>query len=282
MVAGRVVPRLVCVGLVLAVTACALDAQLPTEPVLPADPIFARMPREIRTGAADMVIERVDRNISREEVSHAVQALVQDAPICFPWPGLWLDASDRRSVYFARFDLMARDWGAEVAAESRRRMQEFVDLGFLAARDRPDLGPGAVEYSLTPTGAQFLHGSPYGGERPSFCGPAQRRVVEITSMQFGDFNCGSLHVGFTHVADDWPTWARSEAARARISATLPRPGVQATGSVSLSRQWFRRGALPPGTENGALHSICYDNTHQRVVGDDLELSPTTQTQASSH
>jgi hypothetical protein len=254
-------------ALVLAVAACA-------GAVIPADPEFTRMPREIRTGAADMVIERVDEGVSREEVTAAVQEMVARAPICFPWPGLWLDASDRRAYYFARYDLMARDWGADVAAASRQRMQEFVELGFLNARERPDIGAGVVEYSLTADGGGYLRGSPYGGERPSFCAPSERRVVEITSMEWGDFSCGSLHVAFTHVADDWPTWARSETARARIAAAWAPPGALSEGSVSLSRQWFRHGQLPPDrTANGELRSVCYDSAHQRVVGDDLELTP---------
>src|SRR5262245_14220202 len=139
------IPRLVCAAVVAAtVTACTMgEFSLPD-----LDTEVSRMPREVRLGAADMAISRVDEDVTREEVTAAVQALVERAPLCFPWPGLWLDASDRRNFYFARFDLMARDWGSTVAANSRQRMQEFVDLGFLTARDRPDLGTGVVEYTL--------------------------------------------------------------------------------------------------------------------------------------
>lgn len=264
------IPRLVCAGLVaVTVTACAMgDISLPN-----LEFEFARMPREVRIGAADMVIARVGEDVSREEVAAAVQNLVESEPMCFPWPGLWLDASDRRNFYFARYDLMARDWGATVAANSRQRMQEFVDLGFLTARDRPDLGTGVVEYSLTPDGATYLRGSPYGGERPSFCAPSQRRVIEITNMEWGQYDCGSLHVAFTHIADDWPAWARSEAARERIASTWGPVGVASQGTVTLGRQWFRRAALPSDRNNGELRSVCYDGSRQRVVGDDLELAP---------
>jgi hypothetical protein len=107
---------------------------------------FMRVPNEIRTGAAQSVIERVDSTVDRAELAAAVQTIVTAAPLCYPWPGLWLDASDRRNVYFARYDLMARDWGSEVTSASQTRMQEFVDIGFLIARERPDIGPGVVEY----------------------------------------------------------------------------------------------------------------------------------------
>jgi hypothetical protein len=264
------IARLVCGVLVTAaVTACALgDISLPNLELQ-----YSRMPREVRLGAADMAISRVGEDVSREEVSAAVQAMVAQEAMCFPWPGLWLDASDRRNFYFARYDLMARDWGSTVAANSRQRMQEFVDLGFLTARERPDLGAGVVEYSLTEDGARYLRGSPYGGERPSFCAPSERRMIEITNMEWGQYDCGSLHVRFTHVADNWPAWARSEAARERVAATWGPVGVASEGTVTLGRQWFRRDQLPSDRSNGELRSVCYDDSRQRVVGDDLELTP---------
>jgi len=232
---------------------------------------FMRTPREIRTGAAESVIERVESAVDRAEVAAAVQTIVTAAPICYPWPGVWLDASDRRNFYFARYDLMARDWGDEVTNASRQRMREFVDLGFLVARDRPDMAPGIVEYSLTSDGAAFLRGSPYGGARPQFCPNSQRRVVEVTNMEFGQFACGSLRVTFTHVADTWPTWARTEAARQRVDSTWAPPGVPMTGQVTLGRQWFRQGAAPPGVQNGSLRSLCLDAS-RNVTGDDLNLN----------
>ena len=90
-------------------------------------------------------------------------------------------------------------------------------------------------------------------------------------MEFGQFNCGNLHVRFTHVADTWPTWARTEAARQRVDATWAPPGVPINGEVTLGRQWFRPGAEPPGTQNGALRSLCLDGA-RNVVGDDLNLN----------
>ncbi|MBX3428812.1 MAG: hypothetical protein KF779_04450 [Hyphomonadaceae bacterium] len=230
-----------------------------------------RVPREIRTGAAESVIERVESTVDRAEVLSAVQTLVTAAPLCYPWPGLWLAASERRNVYYARYDLMRRDWGEEVSSASQQRMHEFVELGFLTERERPDIGPGVIEYNPTPEGAAFLQGSPYGGARPQFCPNSQRRVVEITSMEFGQFDCGSLRVRFTHIADAWPTWALTEDARERIDATWAPIGVPLSGEVTLGRQWFRRGAVPPGVENGALRSLCLDGAHN-VVGDDLNLN----------
>lgn len=240
---------------------------------LPApDPLTRLMPREIRSGAADMALTSVEQDVPREEVAQAVGALVAQAPVCLAWPTLWLEGSDRRSVYLARFDLMARDWGAEVATESRSRMQDFVDMGFLTMRERSEIGPNVVEYSLTREGSQHLQGTPYGGSgRPSFCSPSQRRLVEITNLEWGQFTCGSLRVQFTHVADAWPDWARTERTRAYLAATWAPIGAVSEGSVSLARQWFRHDRLPRGARNGELRSVCYDAQRERVAGDDLQL-----------
>ncbi len=266
--------RLVCCALLLGAANCAGSDLFPVEEAPSPAPAGSRMPREILSGASDMVVAQVEPEVPRAEVLAAVQSLVEQAPLCFPWPGLWIDPGQRRSVYIARYDLMTRDWGEQVAANSRQRMQEFVDLGFLTQRDRPDVGPSVVENNLTPDGALYLRGSPYGAERPTFCAPSQRRVVEITRMDFGRFPCGNLHVGFTHTSDTWPSWARNDAARSRVAAEWGAPGAQSEGDVSLGRQWFRRGELPAGvTQNGGLRSVCYDSERQRVTGDDLALSP---------
>jgi hypothetical protein len=265
MAVKKTISRVALVVCALMVSACSGIAGVPSRDE------FLRVPREIRTGAADSVIERVENTVDRTEVAAAVQNLVAAAPICYPWPGLWLDASDRRNVYFARYGLMARDWGDDVTVASQQRMREFVELGFLIARDRPDLGPGVVEYTLTSDGVAFLRGSPYGGARPQFCPNAQRRVLEITNMEFGQFECGNLRVSFTHVADTWPTWARTDAARQRVDATWAPPAVPISGQVTLSRQWFRRGAIPPGIQNGGLRSLCLDDA-RNVIGDDLNLN----------
>lgn len=233
-----------------------------------------RMPREIRTGAADMAIGRVEAAVSRDEVLQAVQTMVAAAPVCFSWPGVWLDPpNNRRNIYIVRYDLMARDWGADVAAANRVRMQELVDTGFLVGRDRPDLGEGVVEYTATSEGVEYLRGSPWGGERPSFCAPSQRRVAEITALEWGQFPCGNLRVRFTHVADAWPVWARTEGARERLASTYGDIGAVADGYVTLGRQWFRQGQLPSGRVNGELRSLCYDGATRQVTGDDLDLTP---------
>jgi hypothetical protein len=238
---------------------------------LPSRDELLRMPLAVRSGAADTVIERVENDVDRAEVMAAVQRLATDAPLCFAWPGLWLDASTRRNVYYARYDLMERDWGGEVSARSRARMAEFVDMGLLLAVDRPDMGPGVVEYTLTAEGARALRGSPYGGVRPQFCLGAQRRVVEILDMQWGQFACGSLRVRFSHVADDYPSWARAASIRERVDATWAPIGIVAEGEVSLSRYWYRTNLLPSGETNGALRSVCLD-ADQNLTGDDLNLS----------
>ncbi len=254
---------------VLALAGCSAVG-LPTPP--PA--MGPRPPLEIRTGAADMLVERAEPEVSREEVAAAVQQLVGEASMCFPWPGLWIDENRWRNEYIARFDLMTRDWGADIADASRVRMQEFVDLGFLSVRDRPDLGAGAVQYTLTPAGGDYLRGSPYGVERPIFCAPSERRVVEVARMEFGAFPCGNLRVAFSHTSDAWPTWARTASVQARVAAEWGAPGAVGEGTVTLARQWWSRDAMPVGvSQNGALRSVCYDAAHQRVTGDDLSLRP---------
>lgn len=263
---ARAIPRIVALLFGLALTACA---------GLPVDDDFIRLPVAVRTGAANTVIERVESSVDRAEVASAVERLVQMAPVCFPWPGIWLDPSTRRNVYYARYDRMNRDWGSEVADASRARMQEFVAMGFLTAVERPDIGSGVVEYNLTPEGAQVLRGSPYGGARPAFCPGSQRRVVEITDMQWGDYACGSLHVRFTHVADAYPTWARTPAAQQRVDSNWAPIGTPIAGEVSLSRQWYRTNLLPSGETNGALKSLCLDAA-QNVTGDDLNLNAPPQ------
>ncbi len=228
-------------------------------------------PREIRTGDAEMVIQRVEPDVAREEVVAAVSGLVESAPICMRWPGVWLDESRRRNIFIIRYDLMTRDWGAETTDVARARMQDFVDAGFLSARDRTDIGVGVVEYALTAEGASYMRGSPYTGEHPNFCAPSQRHLVEITAIEPSTTSCGSLRVTFTHEANEWPVWARTESLRERLRDIGRGPGSRAAGAVSLSRQWFSRQALPEGRTNGQLVSLCYDARRNRITGDDLQL-----------
>ena len=261
---GRASCRMAGLLLAAAVSACAVtDAATRAE--------FLRTPREIRTGAADTVIAPVERDVSREEVAGAVRALLADSPICMSWPALWLNEGPNRAAYVVRADLMARDWGEQVAREGEQRMDEFVDMGFLSKRERPEIGARAHEYALTALGRQYLRGSPYGGDRPTFCAPSQRQLLELTRIEFGQFPCGSLRAAFTYAVSDWPAWARSDAARARIASEFGAIGAVANGSVSLGRQWSSLATLPDGVTNGSLHSVCYNAQLQRIPGDDLDL-----------
>jgi hypothetical protein len=79
-------------------------------------------------------------------------------------------------------------------------------------------------------------------------------------------------VRFTHAAEDWPAWARTDSARSLIQSEWGPLGAVLDGSVTLGRRWYRRDSLPPGVSNGALQSLCYDATRNEVVGDDLELN----------
>lgn len=230
-----------------------------------------RPPREIRTGAADMVLQGVEQSVTREEVAATIQSMITSAAVCTPWPAVWLQGNDRWAAFVVRYDFMTRDWGANVSTDDEARMEEFVAMGFLYRRERPEMGAHVVEYSLTTAGRAALHGSPYGGDRPTFCGQAQRRLVAITAMDFGRFPCGNLMVRFTHVSDAWPTWATSQRTRDRLSSMWPPLGQPAEGSVSLNRQWFQARELPRDMRNGALRSVCYDSNHQRTMGDDLNL-----------
>lgn len=231
----------------------------------------ARMPSSIRGGIASMVVQAVEPNVSREEITSAVQQLIFNAPACVQMPALWLEQSDRPNVYAVRFDLMARDWGEPAANGAAARLNEFIELGFFTKRDRPNIGPGVVEITMTASGRVHIRGRISPGVRPSFCGPSERRLVEITSIEFGRFPCGTLRVHFTHVADDWPTWARGDATRARLAANWPQPGESGEGTVSLGRQWYREDSVPRGFENGSLQSLCYER-ERRVADDDLDLS----------
>lgn len=226
-------------------------------------------PREIRAGIAETAAQYVESGVTEAEVAAAIQAMIAAEPVCTGWPTLWLQDGGRRTLFLARYDLMTRDWGPGVADASRERMAEFVAGGFLNARPREDLGAGAMEYTLTSMGDAALRGSPYSGERPTFCAPAERRLVEISEMEWGAFPCGNLRVRFTHVGDGWPSWAQAEAMRARLAQSWPAPGEAASGSVTLSRRWHSaRGRS--GVGRGELASICYDNA-RRLIGDDLEL-----------
>ncbi|MEQ1619736.1 MAG: hypothetical protein ABL883_15490 [Terricaulis sp.] len=220
-----------------------------------------------------MAIQRVEREVSREEVAAAVNRLVGQARSCMRWPSLWIEGDERRTLYLVRFDLMARDWGEDVTAESRARMQEFVDMGLLSARPRDDLGPGAVAFFLTRDGARAISGSLR--SNMAFCPSPERVLGEITNLEWGDFECGSLRVNFTHVGQAWPSWARTEASRRRVAQTWAALGQPMPGSVTLSRQWYQPHLIPLGmAQNGELRSLCFDQGRRRVVGDDLNLNAT--------
>jgi hypothetical protein len=228
-------------------------------------------PREIRVGAVESATQYVEATVSAEEVGAAIQAMIAAEPICTSWPTLWLQDGGRRTLFIVRYDLMRRDWGASIADASQARMEEFVASGFLVARTREDLGPGVNEYVLTREGDAALNGSPYSGERPIFCAPAERRLVAITAMEWGQHPCGNLQVRFSHVSDDWPSWARAEATRARLSQTWPAVGEEAQGTVTLTRRWRSVRDRQNNTGRGELASVCYDAARSRVIGDDLEL-----------
>jgi len=144
-------------------------------------------------------------------------------------------------------------------------------MGFMTKRERPDIGQRVHEYALTPLGRQYLLGSPYGGDRPTFCAPTHRRLIELTNIEFGQFPCGTVRAYFTYSAQDWPDWAHTDAARARIADDLGAIGAIENGSVSLGRQWYSQATLPDGVTNGSLQSICYSAQAQRVMGNDLDL-----------
>lgn len=232
-------------------------------------------PREIRTGAAETAAQYVETAVSPEEVAAAVQGMIAIEPVCTAWPTLWLQDSGRRRQFLVRYDLMRRDWGASIADTSRARMDEFVASGFLDLRPREDIGPGVAEYSLTAAGDATMSGSPYSGERPTFCAPAERRLVAVTAMEWGQYPCGNLHVRFSHVGDDWPSWARADATRARLAQTWPALGVEGQGEVTLSRRWHSDRDRT-GVGRGELASICYDQARTRIIGDDLVLFTAAQ------
>ncbi|MBI3437090.1 MAG: hypothetical protein HY054_00255 [Proteobacteria bacterium] len=260
----RAIHVLAACALATATSACAVTSQQRMAE-------FDRTPREIRTGAASSVVAPVERDVSREEVAAAVRTILDQSQICMPWPGVWLNEAASRATYVVRADLMARDWGENVAQQGEQRMDQFVDMGFLSKRERPDIGQRVHEYTLTSLGRQYLQGSPYGGDRPVFCAPSQRQLLEVTRIEFGQFPCGTVRAYFTYSSQDWPVWARTDAARTRIEGDVGSIGAVENGSVSLGRQWYSQAALPNGVINGSLQSICYNAQAQRVTGDDLDL-----------
>ncbi len=266
---GRAVPFVVTALLALAVASCTATPLPALEAASAQDRSPAGLPQEIRFGSADMVIQAVDASVAREEVASAVQTLIANAPVCTRWPAIWMEQTSRRGL-IVRYDLMARDWGEDAVATAQARMDEFVELGFLIAQPAGDTG--IVEYRLTEAGERYLDGIIEPGRRPRFCAPAERTLVEITGMEWGRFPCGTLQVQFTHVANEWPSWARAEATRARLAQNWPAPGVSGQGAVSLSRVWYSRRQLPDGVSNGGLTSACYDASRQQIVGDDLTLN----------
>ena len=282
---ARLIPRIFLVAaLCVASVACetvpppaegsALEpAPLPElQPEFQTDSATARAPRELFRTFAEMVIQRVEPEVTREEIFAAVQTLVADARACLPVPSVWLSAPPRAGAFVVRYDLMQRDWGDDVASNARGRMDELVASGFLTQEARPEVSDGAVRYDTTREGRDYMRGTIDSGQRPAFCAPAGRRLVEVTSVEMGDYPCGTLRVRFTHVADDWPPWARHETTRARLAQSWPAHGETGVGEVSLSRQWFAAGHLPRGVANGALVSACMDDERERVIGDDLTFA----------
>ncbi len=232
----------------------------------PAQATGPRAPRDIRQGYYDSAVQAVERDVSREEVAATISAMLANVPVCMRIPGLWLDGEMRHGAFVVRYDLMQRDWGGDVAAEAKRRMDEFVEMGFLDAQ-----GEGETQYAVTALGQSLLRGSFETGNPPSFCGPAPRRLIEITDMEWGAFDCGTLRVRFTHDAESWPSWATSETARNYVVAAMPAPGETAAGSVSLLRQWFADENRAQADNNGGLRSLCYYAARRPSERGDLNL-----------
>jgi hypothetical protein len=264
MPSARAMRIMAAVLLGLAAAACA--------EVSPSEFEYRRIPLAVRTGAADLVVEHVDPGVSRDELTSAVRRVVENARVCVRWPAVWIEQDDRHSYFVVRYGLMARDWGADIAARSVQRMQEFVEMGFLEQRDRPDLGDGAVQYSITAAGSANMIGLLGNGERPSFCAPGGRRLVDIINVEWGDFPCGNVRIYFSHVADEWPTWVHTDEQRDLIAQTWAPAGVTAYGRLSLYRLWYPPRQVPANmTRNGELRSACYDAEHERITGDDIDL-----------
>jgi hypothetical protein len=240
-----------------------LAAACATVPTLLTGP---QMPPEIRQGRSAFVLQPVESDVTDGEIVATVSALIASAPICVRTPALWLEGPARLSAFTVRFDLMARDWGAEATDDARRRMNALVEMGLLSAAP----GDGPVIFAITPLGRSMMRGSFGAGRPPGFCGSSEQHLVRVVSTERGAFSCGSLRVHFVHSADQWPAWATSEAARRVVADAGLAPGQSGEGSVSLSRRWYAPETLPQNIPNGSLGSLCQMG-RDRYRGDDFNL-----------
>jgi len=227
--------------------------------------------REIpATKLPEMMIEAVERNVPKAEIEDALRRIIANEPVCLRIPPAhWLAVKGRpRSV---RFDLP--DWdGREIAPDAEQRLDAFVDMGFLTKSPVPGHDARYAEYDWTSEGLRVYDGReafPAG----TFCPPAERRFVAIERVRWDHSEKPAvLRVDFSHTADDYPSWMRTEAVRARYASRLPPLGI-AYSSVSLYRIW-RKSEDPAenAPRSGKLEQWCYDYVHNRPMHCSIDLN----------
>jgi hypothetical protein len=219
-----------------------------------------------------MIIGGVERNVPRTEVEEAVRRIIANEPICLRIPfARWLAVKGRpRSV---RFD--AESWNDnKIEPDIEQRLDAFVDMGFLTKQPVPDHDASYAEYDWTPEGLRVYDGMG-GFPRGYFCPAVERRLVGIVSTRLETHLPSyprALRVDFSHTADAYPSWMRTEAVRERYASRLPPLGISHS-TVFLYRIW-RKGQHPEknAPRSGVLEQFCYDPVHNRPDRCSIDLN----------
>jgi hypothetical protein len=219
-----------------------------------------------------MIVAPVERNVPKAEVEDAVRRIIANERVCLRIPlARWLAVPGRPGS--VRFD--AKSWNdRQIEPDVEQRLDAFVDMGFLTKAPVPDHDALWAEYGWTTEGLKVYDG-PGGFPRGYFCPPVERRFVEIVSIRRETrprSYAGALRVDFSHTADTYPSWMRTDAVRERYASRLPPPGISRS-TVFLYRIW-RKGEHPAknAPRSGTLEQHCYDPIHNRPERCSIDLT----------
>jgi hypothetical protein len=217
----------------------------------------------------ETIIAAVERNVAKSDIEDAVDRIVANEPVCMRIPfAHWLAVRGRPNS--VRFDVDT--WlERKIDPDVEEQLDAFVEMGFLSKKPLPDHDARWAEYDWTPEGRKVYSGMA-GFPRGSFCPPAERRLVEIVSIKHDKRrNPTALRVHFSHTADDYPHWMRTDAVRKRYASRIPPPGISYS-TVYLYRIWIN-GKHPEknAPRSGMLDQHCYDFVHNRREHCDIDL-----------